>query len=132
MNKAGMNWISKDKRLAIYLRDGMGCMYCGSTLEDGITLTLDHLTPRSRGGDNEATNLITCCSKCNSVRGDRILIHFADTVAAYINHGVAAEMILAHIAICASRDLAPFRQMAKEIMSLRPSWSEALRLANGE
>jgi 5-methylcytosine-specific restriction endonuclease McrA len=28
-------------------------------------LTLDHVLPKSRGGTNEWTNLVTCCSKCN-------------------------------------------------------------------
>lgn len=25
----GMNWIRQDKRLAIYLRDGLACVWCG-------------------------------------------------------------------------------------------------------
>jgi len=37
----GMNWIRKEKRLAIYLRDGLACGYCGQSIEDGAKLTLD-------------------------------------------------------------------------------------------
>lgn len=131
MNTNGMNWIAKNKRLAIYLRDGMCCAYCGSVLEDGITLTLDHLTPRSQGGNNHETNLITCCQKCNSSRGDRDLGEFVATVAAYIHHDVTAEMILHHITVCTMADLAPFKSVAGQIINQRPSWAEALKTANG-
>ena len=48
----GMNWIKPAKRLALYLRDGLACAYCGDGIEDGIRLTLDHLTPHSLGGSN--------------------------------------------------------------------------------
>ena len=129
-NKHGMNWINKTTRLSIYLRDGMCCAYCGSTLEDGITLTLDHLTTREDGGSNKPANLITACHRCNSNRGNRDLMEFIHTVAAYINHGVTGKMIAIHISICTSRDLKPFRQMAKEIIAQRPSWSEAMKAAS--
>ena len=49
----GMNWLRPEKRLAIYLRDGLACCYCGSGVEDGVKLTLDHLTPHSQGGTND-------------------------------------------------------------------------------
>ena len=126
----GMNWILKDKRLAIYLRDGMTCAYCGSVLEDGITLTLDHIIPRSRGGTNKAYNLITSCAKCNKSKGDRQANEFITTVAAYLNHGITATMIEDHIYTCLNRDLKPFREIAKEIISLRPTWRDALETAS--
>lgn len=54
-------------RNRIYRRDGHECVYCGSTNQ----LTLDHVIPRSRGGENTWTNLVTCCFKCNLKKGDR-------------------------------------------------------------
>ena len=59
----GMNWIRKEKRLAIYLRDGLACCFCGEGVEDGAKLTLDHLTPHSHGGTNGAENLATACHR---------------------------------------------------------------------
>ena len=32
-----------EKRLAIYLRDDMACIYCGIGIEEAGTLTLDHV-----------------------------------------------------------------------------------------
>ena len=83
----GSKWIRKERRLAIYLRDGMACVYCGATVEDGITLSLDHIRPHSKDGGNESSNLVTCCRKCNSSRGNRGLREFCKVVAGYINHG---------------------------------------------
>ena len=33
-------------------------------------LTIDHVLPRSRGGRNTWTNLVTCCQKCNLRKAD--------------------------------------------------------------
>lgn len=75
----GSKWIRPAKRLAIYLRDGLCCAYCGTDLRGAAPgqLTLDHLTPRSHGGDNEATNLVLACVACNSSRGNKSLEEFA-------------------------------------------------------
>ncbi|RNI28002.1 HNH endonuclease [Rufibacter immobilis] len=54
-------------RQNIMRRDRNQCQYCGSTRN----LTLDHLLPRSRGGQSTWYNLITACSRCNSRKGDR-------------------------------------------------------------
>ncbi len=61
MNRHGMNWIRREKRLALHLRDGLVCVYCGAAGEDGGQLTLDHLRPVSKGGTNDASNLVTAC-----------------------------------------------------------------------
>ena len=64
-----MAWITKEKRLAIYLRDAFACGYCGTDLRqaDPAAVTLDHLVPRCKGGGNDPTNLITSCRPCNCV-----------------------------------------------------------------
>ena len=58
-----------EKRLAIYLRDDMACIYCGIGIEEAGTLTLDHVRPHSQGGSNAASNLVTACRRCTSARG---------------------------------------------------------------
>lgn len=71
-NGQGMNWIKGRKRLAIYIADGFACFYCRRDLKEAKPgeITLDHLIPRSKGGDNAAGNLITACRRCNSSRAD--------------------------------------------------------------
>ena len=56
-------------RNMIYKRDGHSCQYCGSTRN----LTIDHVIPRSRGGQDTWENLVSCCDKCNVSKGDKYL-----------------------------------------------------------
>jgi 5-methylcytosine-specific restriction endonuclease McrA len=61
---------SGSKRLRIYMRDKFRCQYCGEKKNvDG--LTLDHILPRSRGGDNSPVNVVTACVACNNRKGNR-------------------------------------------------------------
>lgn len=121
----GMNWLRIEKRLALYARDGFACCYCGAGVEDEVKLTLDHLTPYSKGGTNSATNLVTCCSRCNSSRGNRAWRKFAGSVAGYLNHGIQAEQIIEHISRTRKRviDVAA----AKELIARRGGFTAALR-----
>ena len=120
----GMNWIRREKRLAIYLRDGLACCYCGLGTEDGAQLTLDHLLPHSLGGSNHHSNLVTCCHTCNSSRGARSIHEFTAAVAGYRNGGLTAAMILDHIAACTSRALDMAE--AKSVLARRSSWTACL------
>jgi 5-methylcytosine-specific restriction endonuclease McrA len=57
-------------RRALFARDGWRCVYCG----DGTSrLTLDHVVPRSRGGDSVWENVVTSCATCNHKKGNRLL-----------------------------------------------------------
>ena len=121
----GQKWIRNERRLALYLRDGLACCYCGSAIEDGVRLTLDHLTPHSHGGDNGNANLVTACLKCNSARGNRDWREFAVKVAEYLDHDVTAGAIVAHIETTIMRpvDVAE----AKVVIARRGGFSQALR-----
>jgi len=59
-------------RKNIYLRDNFICAFCDEAF-DTSELSLDHVTPRSKGGKNEWTNLVTCCNPCNWKKGDKII-----------------------------------------------------------
>lgn len=75
----GSKWIRPAKRLAIYLRDGFRCAYCGEDLRGAAPseVTLDHLVPRCEGGSNHETNLVTACKSCNSARGAKPWAEYA-------------------------------------------------------
>lgn len=77
--KRSGHWISRHARLAIYLRDGFACAYCGVSLKDAkpFDVTLDHLLPRVTGGSDKPTNLVTACRRCNSARGDKPFASYA-------------------------------------------------------
>lgn len=99
-------WIRVEKRLAIYLRDKFRCAYCSRDLTTAAPgdVALDHLTPRSRGGSNDATNLTTACGKCNCKRGNAALPRFAGGRAVFIRKAAA-------------RSLAPYMDLARSIVA---------------
>ena len=55
-------------RKNILRRDGFKCAYCGRS---DLPLTIDHVIPKARGGDETWENLITACTVCNNKKGDR-------------------------------------------------------------
>jgi 5-methylcytosine-specific restriction endonuclease McrA len=62
---------SEAKRLwrrSIKLHFGCTCVYCGETYELH-ELTLDHVHPRSLGGENVNTNVVPACTRCNQDKG---------------------------------------------------------------
>jgi hypothetical protein len=57
--------ITKRLRFEILRRDGHRCRYCGAAPDD-VCLTIDHVLPRSLGGDDTPSNLVTSCADCNA------------------------------------------------------------------
>ena len=52
----------------VYLRDAYQCQYCGKHCSNG-ELTLDHVQPKSRGGNTSWRNVVTSCERCNHDKG---------------------------------------------------------------
>ncbi len=57
-------------RKTVFARDGNRCQYCGRVYPTN-QLSLDHVTPRSRGGTTCWENVVTCCLRCNSHKGSK-------------------------------------------------------------
>ncbi len=63
---------------AIYYRDGFICHLCGcetdhkakKTLPNSNAPSIDHIIPKSKGGDDRPSNLKTACITCNRARGN--------------------------------------------------------------
>jgi hypothetical protein len=63
--RAGLWW-------EILARDRWMCCSCGrSVKEHGITLHVDHIIPRSKGGSDNRENLQALCMKCNIGKSNR-------------------------------------------------------------
>jgi 5-methylcytosine-specific restriction endonuclease McrA len=56
-------------RRAVLARDGWTCQYCGS---ERPGLTVDHVIPRSRGGQSVWENIVASCAPCNRRKGNRL------------------------------------------------------------
>lgn len=57
-------------RRAVFARDQGKCQYCGKNAE-----SIDHVIPRSKGGAHAWDNVVACCRRCNTYKGDRLLGH---------------------------------------------------------
>lgn len=91
----GGSWITRQRRLALYIRDGFECAYCGRDMRRDApsNVTLDHLLSRDEyaalsttvqarfGSVNASANLVTACKPCNSSRGNTPWEQYADADA---------------------------------------------------
>jgi 5-methylcytosine-specific restriction endonuclease McrA len=62
-------------RAALMHRDRFRCAYCGGKAD-----TVDHVVPRSRGGDHTWENCVAACSTCNHRKADRMLAELGWTL----------------------------------------------------
>lgn len=62
----------------IYKRDNYTCVYCGN--ENKKELTLDHVYPKSKGGPNSWSNLVTACKTCNNEKADMLVDEYTNDV----------------------------------------------------
>ena len=65
-------WSVKLTRSNIFIRDNGRCQYCDKKLSKS-RFTIDHVMPRSKGGDSSWENLVCSCSRCNTKKGDKTL-----------------------------------------------------------
>ena len=64
------------KRVRLCRQQREMCAYSGTTITDkagaeGAGLEIDHIVPRSRGGDNSMSNLVLCYASANQGKGSR-------------------------------------------------------------
>lgn len=55
-------------RFEVFNRDKYTCQYCRRETKE---LTLDHVVPRSRGGQHSWENVVSCCFTCNRRKAGR-------------------------------------------------------------
>lgn len=53
-------------RRTVFQRDEHRCQYCGRQAEN-----LDHVVPRSQGGEHSWSNVVAACRRCNTKKGGR-------------------------------------------------------------
>jgi 5-methylcytosine-specific restriction endonuclease McrA len=54
-------------RRAVFARDRHRCQYCNHSAEN-----IDHVVPRSRGGEHTWDNVVASCRACNARKEDRL------------------------------------------------------------
>ncbi|MAL05464.1 MAG: HNH endonuclease [Microbacterium sp.] len=67
MVRAPYRWAEEPwSRRGVIRRDDHSCAYCGRA-----AATVDHVLPRSRGGQNTWLNTVAACASCNGKKADR-------------------------------------------------------------
>lgn len=66
-------------RREILNRDEFQCCYCGEVFDESA-LQIDHVKPRSKGGDDSRDNLVAACAACNSAKGVRDVAEFIQSL----------------------------------------------------
>jgi hypothetical protein len=59
---------------------GGHCAYCGIAFATPWDMSVDHLRPLARGGDNTQSNRFPCCRACNATKGPRSLEYLRDAL----------------------------------------------------
>jgi 5-methylcytosine-specific restriction endonuclease McrA len=62
------SYVSHAKRIKVYKRDNYSCRYCGKENLQKGDISIDHVIPRYKGGDNNLENLVTACYMCNAIK----------------------------------------------------------------
>ncbi|MCF2150797.1 HNH endonuclease [Desmonostoc muscorum LEGE 12446] len=71
MSKTPRIPIPPEVKKYVWQRDKYQCRSCGKTGVE-TNLTIDHIIPLARGGQNDISNLQTLCFICNQQKTDNI------------------------------------------------------------
>lgn len=82
----------------ILIRDKNTCQYCGRR-SNPADLTLDHVIPKSRGGETRWDNLVACCKTCNTRKGG----HSPAEAGMALLKGPGEPKYPYHVHLCRSR-----------------------------
>ena len=81
-----MSCVSSEKAKKIYEKYNYRCGYCGFKIftnvkkDSPFRATIDHITPKARGGNNENDNLIACCMVCNHAKDNMTETEFNNSL----------------------------------------------------
>src|SRR5712691_10910653 len=71
--------------LAILERDDHRCQYCGldgrGSFENALVMRVDFVVPRARKGKKDPSNLVACCTPCNTIKGTRVYANLDEAKA---------------------------------------------------
>lgn len=58
----------KKQLIFCIIENNIKCAYCGRKYDEKNKKTVDHIVPKSKGGQTELSNILICCSNCNSIK----------------------------------------------------------------
>jgi len=97
------------------------CYYCGIEVDPFSAWEPDHMLPRSQGGNDELSNLVLACRKCNRRKGGRDVEEYRNYIAERVEAKIQA-------AIDATEALPDFFE-CHETLKLKEHLTQAARYA---
>lgn len=82
--------------------------------------TIDHLTPRSKGGTDHPSNLVDACLGCNASKGGKTLEEYRIFLYSRTNPGQTIKHLLAAIAVGFIEDCSPIDLIIADIRAGNP------------
>jgi 5-methylcytosine-specific restriction endonuclease McrA len=77
--------VSMQEGLKILERDEYRCQYCGldgrASFENALVMRVDFVVPRARKGKKDPSNLVACCTPCNTIKGTKIYANIEEAKA---------------------------------------------------
>jgi hypothetical protein len=77
--------VTLQEGLKILERDEHRCQYCGldgrASFENALVMRVDFVVPRARKGKKDPSNLVACCTPCNTIKGTRVYGSFDEAKA---------------------------------------------------
>ena len=74
--------VTLQEGLKILERDDYRCQYCGldgrASFENALAMRVDFVVPRARKGKKNPSNLVACCTPCNTIKGTRVYANFEE------------------------------------------------------
>ena len=77
--------LSLQEGMKILERDDHRCQYCGldgrANFENALVMRVDFVMPRAKKGKKDPSNLVACCTPCNTIKGTRVYANFDEAKA---------------------------------------------------
>jgi hypothetical protein len=77
--------VTREEGRKILERDDYVCRYCGldgrASFENALVMRVDFVVPRARKGKKDPSNLVACCTPCNTIKGTRVYASFDESKA---------------------------------------------------
>ena len=82
--------VSMQEGLKILERDDYCCKYCGldgrASFENALVMRVDFVHPRARKGKKDPSNLVACCTPCNTIKGTKVYANFDEAKSFVLKH----------------------------------------------
>jgi 5-methylcytosine-specific restriction endonuclease McrA len=77
--------VTHEEGKKILERDDFVCRYCGldgrASFENALVMRVDFVVPRARKGKKDPSNLVACCTPCNTIKGTKVYNSFDEAKA---------------------------------------------------